>query len=63
MRAGVKEGDRIIKVSAPSFWLAPCTLLPCPQGRWPLGWGQCHKRVPGMWRPAPRSPLLGLSGL
>lgn len=62
MRAGVQEGDRIIKVSAPpSGWLpAPPAL---PAGGWPLGWGQGHKRAPGMWRPAPRSPLLSLSGL
>lgn len=47
MRAGVKEGDRIIKVSAPPLLSGTCTLRPrCHQG--PPGWGWGHERSRGV---------------
>lgn len=47
MRAGVKEGDRIIKVSAPPLLSGTCSPWPhCHQG--PLGWGWGHDRSRGV---------------
>lgn len=65
MRAGVKEGDRIIKVSAPLLWPAPWVLPPHHHGARPLGWGAVLREDPrnvaaseGQLLGAPSSALL-----
>ena len=68
MRAGVKEGDRIIKVSAPPLLSSTCSPWPhCHRG--PPGWGWGHDRSGATTGAgvclaagaASRSPILGPS--